>query len=221
MIDVELAPEVLTSLRAMADAGTASQRCHNGVITSAIGGSMSRMLADDLSGAVRPWHLEALRRGAAGLGEVTSARAISVDEDVLVVELAPSGRRIVYRGVDDGWRMVRFVEGDDISVRAETTREVELHGWGPDAVLAALGIEKPDDVALESVDEYLGQGETETRYTYQWTDAAGRSILAEQIRNEIFDGATPYTTYVRGVIIDGDRGVLLHGSDGSALITEG
>jgi hypothetical protein len=27
-------------------------------------------------------------------------------------------------------------------------------------------------------------------------------IPAERIKNEIFDGATPYTTYVRGVIID-------------------
>jgi hypothetical protein len=40
-------------------------------------------------------------------------------------------------------------------------------------------------------------------------------------QNEIFDGATPYTTYVRGVIIDGDRGVLLTGRYDSALITEG
>jgi hypothetical protein len=44
---------------------------------------------------------------------------------------------------------------------------------------------------------------------------------AEQAKNEIFDGATPYTTYVRGVIVDGDRGVLLTGRDDTALITEG
>ena len=48
-----------------------------------------------------------------------------------------------------------------------------------------------------------------------------QSILAEEIKNEIFDGATPYTTYVRGVIIDGDRGVLLTGGDDSALVIEG
>jgi len=40
-------------------------------------------------------------------------------------------------------------------------------------------------------------------------------------KKEIFDGATPYKTYVRGVIVDGDRGVLLTGRDDSALITEG
>jgi hypothetical protein len=34
-------------------------------------------------------------------------------------------------------------------------------------------------------------------------------------------GATPYSTYVRGVIVDGDRGVLLTGRDDSALIIEG
>jgi hypothetical protein len=44
---------------------------------------------------------------------------------------------------------------------------------------------------------------------------------AEEVKNGIFDGATPYSTYVRGVIVDGDRGVLLTGRDGSALIVEG
>ena len=46
------------------------------------------------------------------------------------------------------------------------------------------------------------------------------SILAEEVKNEIYDGATPYSTYVRGVIIDGDRGVLLTGRDDSALVIE-
>jgi hypothetical protein len=41
------------------------------------------------------------------------------------------------------------------------------------------------------------------------------------MKNEIFDGATPYSTYVRGVIVDDDRGVLLTGRDDSALIIEG
>jgi hypothetical protein len=67
-------------------------------------------------------------------------------------------------------------------------------------VLAALGIAKPDG--------------------YQWSDG-GRSILAEEVKNEIYDGATPYSTYVRGVIIDGDRGVVLTGSGDSAQVFEG
>jgi hypothetical protein len=75
-------------------------------------------------------------------------------------------------------------------------------------------------VELEVESEDLGQGETETRYRYQWTEGV-RSILAEEVKNEIFDGATPYSTYVRGVIIDGDRGVLLTGRDDSALVFEG
>ena len=87
-------------------------------------------------------------------------------------------------------------------------------------MLAALDIAKPDGVDLEVVSEDLGQGETETSHRYQWTEG-GRSILAEQIKNEIFDGATPYSTYVRGVIVDGDRGMLLTGRDDSALIIEG
>jgi hypothetical protein len=49
----------------------------------------------------------------------------------------------------------------------------------------------------------------------------GRSILAEEVKNEIFDGATPSSSYLRGVIIDGDRGVLLTGTGDSALVTEG
>jgi hypothetical protein len=65
----------------------------------------------------------------AGLGEVASARAVSVDEDVLVAELLPGRQRIVFRGVDDEWRLVRFADGDDVSIRPETTRRVELHGW--------------------------------------------------------------------------------------------
>jgi hypothetical protein len=45
--------------------------------------------------------------------------------------------------------------------------------------------------------------------------------LAEEVKNEIYDGATPYTTYVRGVIVEGDRGVLLTGRGDSALVIEG
>ena len=127
-------------------------RCHKGVLESAIAGGVRRLIEGALSGGVRPWDLAELQRRAAGLGEVTSARAVSVDEDVL--------------------------------------------------------------------SEDLGQGETETRHRYQWTEGR-RSILAEDIKNEIYDGATPYTTYVRGVIVDGDRGVLLTGRDDSALIIEG
>jgi len=33
--------------------------------------------------------------------------------------------------------------------------------------------------------------------------------------------ASPYSTYVRGVIIEGDRGVLLTGSGDSAQVIEG
>jgi hypothetical protein len=47
------------------------------------------------------------------------------------------------------------------------------------------------------------------------------AILAEEVKNEIFDGATPYSTYVRGVIIDGERGVLLTGKGDSAMVIEG
>jgi hypothetical protein len=67
---------------------------------------------------------------------------------------------------------------------------------------------------------FRGLDRDNTSHRYQWTENS-RSILAEQIKNEIFDGATPYTTYVRGVIIDGDRGTLLTGRDDSALVTEG
>jgi hypothetical protein len=137
-----------------------------------------------------------------------------------VAELLPGGQRIVLRGVDDEWRLVRFADGEDIGIRPETTCRVELHGRGPDSVLAALGIAKPDGVELEVASEDLGQGETQTSYRYQWAEG-GRSILAEEVKNEIYDGATPYTTYVRGVIIDGDRGVLLTGRDDSALVIEG
>jgi hypothetical protein len=55
---------------------------------------------------------------------------------------------------------------------------------------------------------------------YQWADG-GRSTGAEEVKNEIYDGATPYSTYVRGVIVDGDRRVLLTGSGERALVIKG
>ena len=77
----------------------------------------------------------------------------------------------------------------------------------------------PVELAPE-VSEDLGQGETETCYRYKWTEGT-RSIRAEEVKNEIYDGATPNSTYVRGVIVDGERGVLLTGRDDRALIIEG
>jgi hypothetical protein len=220
LIPVELAPEVHASLRTMKDRGTAPPRCHKGVIESAIAAGVRRLVEGTLSSGVRPWDLPELQRRAASLGEVTGARAVSVDENVLVAELSPGRERIVLRAVDDGWRLVRFADGDDISIRPETTLRVDLCGSAPDSVLIAMGVNKPAGVELEVVSEDLGQGETQTSYRYQWTEG-GRSILAEEVKNEIYDGATPYTTYVRGVIVDGGRGVLLTGRDDSALIIEG
>lgn len=221
MIPVELAPEVVAAVRRMRDRGEQPPRCHDGVIQSAIAGAVRRLVDDSLNGVVRPWDLPELQRRAASLGDVSGASVVFVDANALVAELFPGGERIVLRGVDDGWRLVRFADGDDFSVHPESTRQVELHSSGPDAVLAALGVVKPDGVELEYSSEDLGQGETEYRHGYRWTDDTGRSILAEEVKNEIFDGATPYSTYLRGVIIDGDRGILLTGRDDNALITEG
>jgi hypothetical protein len=41
------------------------------------------------------------------------------------------------------------------------------------------------------------------------------------ITSAIAGAMRPYSTYVRGVIVDGDRGVLLTGSGGSAVVIEG
>lgn len=220
MIPVEFAPQVHAALQAMNDHGTPPPRCHKGPTERAIADAVRRLGDNTLSSAVRPWDLPGLQRRAASLGDVTSARAVFVDENVLVAELLPGSERVLFRGVDDEWRLVRFVDGDDISVRPETTLRVDLCGSTPDSVLIAMGVNKPANVELEVVSEDLGQGEMQTRHCYQWTEG-GRSILAEEVKNEIYDGATPYTTYVRGVIVDGDRGVLLTGRDGSALIIEG
>lgn len=217
MIGVDLTPQVHDTLRTMADP---PPRCHKGVIRSAIAGYVRRLLDDDLSGGVRPWDLAALRRDAATVGQVDGARAVAVAENVLVAELSPGGQRLLFRGVDDGWRLVRFTCGDDTALRPETIRRVELNEWGPDSVLAALGLTKPGHVELQLVAEDLGQGETRTSHRSQWTEGA-RSILAEEVTTEIYDGATPYSTFLRGVVVDGDGGVVLTGRDGSALTTEG
>lgn len=164
------------------------------------------------------------RRGVAAQGltahGVVSARVLSVDHEILVAELHPGGERLVFRGADDGWRLVRFADGDDCSVRPETTRRVPLRGSGPDAVLAALGLTRPHGVEMEVVATDLGQGQTETRCSYRWTEG-GRAVLADEVTTEVFDGATPRSTQLRGLIVDGDRGVLLTGRDGFAVIVEG
>jgi hypothetical protein len=208
---VDVAPEVVAALQ-----DTVAVR----EVRHAIAHTVRVMLADELDGWVRPWDLPALRERAATLGEVSSALAVRVDAGVLVAELRPGGQRLLFRRIDNGWRLVRFVLGDDEVVRPETTRKVPLSGWGPDAVLAALGIEKPDDIELEVVTTELGQGETETCHRYQWVDD-GRSVLAEQVTREIFDGATPSSTYLHAVITHESRGLILHGRGDTATVTEG
>ncbi|WP_319455437.1 MULTISPECIES: hypothetical protein [unclassified Mycobacterium] len=210
MFPVHVEPEVVAALE-----DQTPRQLRNGVSHA-----VTALLADDLDGRVRPWDLAGLRDGARTLGEVTSARAVHVAADVLVVELVPAGRRIALRRIDDGWRLARFVEAGEHTLPPEATRRITLSGWGPDSVLAALGIDRPSGVELEYLSEDLGQGETESRCRYQWV-ADGRSVLAEEVRNEIYDGATPYTTYLRGVVVDGDRGMLLTGSGDRAVVVEG
>lgn len=213
LVPVDVAPEVVAALQ---------DRIAVREVRHAIAHTVRTMLSDELDGWVRPWDLPALRARAATLGEVSSARAIRVDAGALVAELLPGGQRIVFRRIDDGWRLVRFVgdEVGDIVLRPETTRQVPLSGWGPDAVLAALGIERPDGVELEVVTTDLGQGETETCHRYHWVDGS-RSVLAEEVKNEIFDGATPYTSYLHAVVVDAGGGLILNGSGDTATVTEG
>jgi len=189
-------------------------------LRNAVSHAVTALLADDLDGRVRPWDLAGLRDGARILGEVTSARAVHVADDVLVVELVPDGRHVALRRIDDGWRLARFVVPGEHTLPPETTRRIRLSGSGPDAVLAALGIERPPGIELEYLCEDLGQGETESRYRYRWV-ADGRSVLAEEVKNEIYDGATPYTTYLRGVVVDGEHGRILSATGEDAVLIEG
>ena len=221
---VDLAPEVIVAVRTMRDHGEVPLRCNKGPIRTAIAAAMRALCEDELGAKVRPWDLSALRRAAAGLGEVTGATALYVDESVLVAELRPGGRRIALRGVDDGWRLVRFLTDSErpeaVRLAPETTREIELDMLSPEGVLNALGIAKPDDVELDIESEDLGQGETETRCRYLFTDN-GRSVLAEEVTSEIFDGATPRSRWVRGVVIDRGSGVLLTGNRERAWLIRG
>ncbi|MGW0158171.1 hypothetical protein ACWDUN_02510 [Mycobacterium sp. NPDC003323] len=221
---VELAPEVVAAIRSLRDGDEVPLRCHKGPIRTAIAAAVRALCADDLGSRVRPWDLSALRRVAADLGEVAGATALYVDESVLVAQLHPSGQRIALRGVDDGWRLVRFLDAAEepaqVDLPVETTREIELDTLSPEAVLTVLGIAKPDDVELDIDSEDLGQGQTETRYRYLFTDN-GRSVLAEEVTSEIFDGATPGSRWVRGVVIDRGRGVLLTANRERAVLIQG
>jgi hypothetical protein len=79
--------------------------------------------------------------------------------------------------------------------------------------------DQPDDVELEVVSKCLGEDETEASYRHRWTEG-DRSIPAEEVKNEIYDGAMRYSTYVRRVIVDGDRAALFTARDDNALIVE-
>jgi hypothetical protein len=209
-LEVELAPDVVAAL----DEWTQRQ------VRNAVTAAVELLTEGGLESWVRPWDLAGLRKGAAALGEVTSAVAVYLDDDVLVAELRPSGRHIAQRRVEHGWRLARFVEPGVTALPPETSRRVPLLGDGPDGVLATLGIDRPAGVTIEHSDEYLGQGETESRSGYRWTDG-DRSVIAEEVRNEIFDGATPATWYLRGVVVEGDHGRILNGSGDDALLIEG
>lgn len=206
----------------MRDKGEIPLRCNKGPIRIALAVAVRALNADELGPRVRPWHLSALRRRAAELGEVTGANAVYVDGVVLVAELLPGRERVVLGGVADGWRLIRFLDAaeitEDVRLHAETTQDITLDEFSPDAVLTALGVAKPVDVELDIASQDLGRGETETRYRYLFTDN-GRAVLAEEVTNEIFDGATPCSRYLRGVLIDGGHGALVTANgDGAQLI---
>ena len=221
---VDLAPEVITALWALRDAGEIPLRCNKGPIRAAVAAAVRALNDDNLGPKVRPWDLSALRRRAAELGHTTAAVAVYLNKDLLVADLLPSRERVVLRGVGDAWRLVRFLDATEVTEEVrlvpETTREISLAEFSPDAVLAALGVAKPDDVDLDIESEDLGQGHTETRYRYLFTDN-GRSVLAEEVTSEIFDGTTPSSRYLRGVLIDGGRGTLVTASRDGAVLTQG
>lgn len=214
----------------MRDVGEVPLRCNKGPIRTAIAAAVRALNADELGSKVRPWDLSALRRRAAELDEVAGAVAVYVDDAMLVAELRPGRERIVLRGIEgevgaaDGWRLVRFLEpvevAEAVRLIPETTQEITLDGFSPEAVLTALGVAKPDDVELDVESEDRGQGETETRYRYLFTDN-GRSVLAEEVTSEIFDGATPCSRYLRGVMIDRGRGALLTANRDRAQLIQG
>ncbi|TLH59773.1 hypothetical protein C1S81_10175 [Mycolicibacterium neoaurum] len=220
---VDLAPEVVVALQRMRERDDVPLRCNKGPIRAAVAAAVHALAADELGARVRPWDLSALRRAAAGLGPVDGATVLFVDDDVLVAELRPDGRRIALRGDDDSWRLVRFLttseRPDAVRLSVEICREVALDGFSVEGVLAVLGIDKPDDVELDVESEKLGHGGTEIRYRYLFTDQ-GRSVLAEEVTCE-FDDAPPSSRRVRGVVIDNGRGALLTGSRDRAVLIQG
>lgn len=221
---VDLAPEVVTALWALRDAGDMPLRCNKGPVRAAVAAAVRALNEDTLGPKVRPWDLSALRRRATELGEITGAVAVHLDEEMVVAELLPGRERVVLRGVGDDWRLVRFLDATEVTAEVrlvpETTREITLAEFSPDAVLTALGVAKPDDVDLDIESEDLGQGHTETRYRYLFTDN-GRSVLAEEVKSETVDGATPCSRHLRGVLIDAGRGALVTASRDGAVLTRG
>ena len=220
---VDLAPEVVVALQRMRERDDVPLRCNKGPIRAAVAAAVHALAADELGARVRPWDLSALRRAAAGLGPVDGATVLFVDDDVLVAELRPDGRRIALRGDDDSWRLVRFLAAserpDAVRLSSESRREITLDRLSVEGVLAALGIDKPDDVELDVESAKLAHGETETRYRYLFTHQ-GRSVLAEEV-NCAFDDTDLSSCRVRGVVIDNGSGALLTGSRDRAVLIRG
>lgn len=205
---VELAPGVITALRALRDVGEVPLRCNKGPIRTAIAAAARALDEDTLGSKVRPWHLSALRRRAAELGAVTGAVAVHLEEAVLVAELLPGRERIVLCGDGDHWRLVRFLDDaeDTTAVRLspEIITEVTLPGSGPDAVLSVLGVAKPDGLELDT--ERAGD-QTVNRYLFTDGD---RAVLAEESAG-----------LLRGVLIENGRGLLLTGGRDHAVLVSG
>jgi len=152
---------------------------------------------------------------------------------VIAVELAPEVTSALRAMKDHGAPPLRChkgvirsaIEGAVRRLRSDDLDTV-VRPWDLPALrsraaqLDALGVRGPNGVRLRSTTEDPGQGETRSRCGYYWTDDRGRSIIAEETTTEICDGATPYSSYVRGVIVDGG-GELLTGRDGGAEVIEG
>lgn len=61
---VDLAPQVITALCALRDAGEIPLRCNKGPIRTAVAAAVRALNGDNLGPNVRPWDLSALRRRA-------------------------------------------------------------------------------------------------------------------------------------------------------------
>jgi hypothetical protein len=136
-------------------------------------------------------------RWAAG-ADVTSATVLELTLDTdppqLVAELRPAGNRVVLYAGESTWTLVpKHV------VRLEVPAGVDELDWVMSTLAEVAGVEPARPAHVDRSWEDLGMGEHRSVRSVRWSSGDVR-VTAEVAEHEIYDGATPAWTVLRGSV---------------------